>query len=89
MLRSLIHLLWWKLIAMCSLPNAIEPFYVMKITEKSIAEDDMVDIYGHIIPKDSSVLYLWAFGQTELYTYFTKCHSYRQKFRMVCSLIAL
>ena len=40
-------------IAMYSLPNVIEPFYVMKITEKSIADDDMVDIYGHTIQKDS------------------------------------
>ena len=43
-------------IAMCSLPNAIEPFYVMKIIEKTVAEDDMVDIYGHTIQKGSKYL---------------------------------
>ena len=37
--------------ALFSAPNSFEPFIVIHVKSKSIANDDMVDFYGHLVKK--------------------------------------
>ena len=38
-------------VALYSWQNSLELFYLCKILKKSIAEEDLIDIYGHLVQK--------------------------------------
>ena len=38
-------------VALCSTPDSLELFYILKVNEKDVANDDKIDIYGHVIQK--------------------------------------
>ena len=43
-------------VALYSAPNSIELLFLLKIARKDVAEDNMIDIYGHTIPKGSQYI---------------------------------
>ena len=43
-------------IAVYSSSKSLELFYIIHVIEKLIAEDDMIDLYGHIIPNGEHYL---------------------------------
>ena len=43
-------------VALLSAHNSMELFHICEIQEKSIATDDLVDFYGHIIQKEAKFL---------------------------------
>ena len=43
-------------VALYSASISLELFYILKVTEKDVAEDDIIDIYGHIIQKGSNYI---------------------------------
>ena len=43
-------------VALYSASNSLELFYILKVTEKDVAEDDIIDIYGHIIQEGSNYI---------------------------------
>ena len=42
--------------AIYSSVKSLEIFYVVKITEKTVADDDISDVYGHLIQKGVTFL---------------------------------
>ena len=43
-------------VALYSAPKSLEMFYLLKVLEKGVADDNIIDIYGHTVQKGSEYI---------------------------------